>query len=238
MQQYFTDELLSIGAEYVFTKEQAHHARDVVRLDHETIRLVDKENQGWFAVCESRGKEFVAKVTEKDESFNEPSIEITLCMALIRREKFELILQKATELGVTKIVPFESSRCVVHAKKEKSDKQKQRYESILLSAAEQCKRNIVPEITDVIDFKDIETAKSEVNLACYENAGRAARKISDFEITKSVSVVIGPEGGFSKEEMEELGAKGFEPVTLGPRILRAETAAFYALSVIGEGAME
>jgi 16S rRNA (uracil1498-N3)-methyltransferase len=238
MQQYFADVLLEEVAEYVFTKEQAHHARDVVRLDHETVRLVDSRSQGWFAVCEARGKEFIAVVKEKDESYNEPAVEITLCMALIRREKFELILQKAAELGVTKIVPFESSRCVVRARKEKSDRQIERYESILLSAAEQCKRNIVPEITGVIDFQEIESAKAEVNLACYENAGRAARRISDFEITKSVCVVIGPEGGFSKDEMDELAAKGFEPVTLGPRILRAETAALYALSVIGEGAME
>jgi 16S rRNA (uracil1498-N3)-methyltransferase len=236
MQQYFVNTLLSEGEEYTFTKEQAHHARDVVRLDHETVRLVDPVS-AWFAVCETRGHDFVAVVTAKDEAVNEPRIEITLAMALIRREKFELILQKATEVGVSRIVPFESSRCIVHAKKEKSDKQMQRYESILLSAAEQCKRNNVPMICDVIDFEDIEQAKSEVNLAAYENAGRSAAKISDFRINESVTVVIGPEGGFSEEEIRELEEKGFAPVTLGPRILRAETAAIYALSVIGEGAM-
>lgn len=234
MQQYFTDEILKEGSEYIFTKEQAHHARDVVRLDHETVRLVDCEGTGWFGECEKRGNDFIAVIREKDPRINEAGIEITLAMALVRREKFELILQKAAELGATRIVPFESSRCIVHAKSEKADKQQKRYESIVLSAAEQCKRNRIPEICPVIPFAKLNEYKSDVSLAAYENASKKSKHISDFDLKESVTVVIGPEGGFSDEEMEQLVSYGYEPVTLGSRILRAETAAIYACAVIAE----
>lgn len=234
MQQYFVDTLLNHGDIYTFTKEQAHHLRDVLRMDHETVRLVDAK-QAWFAECRSEGKSFIAEVKEEDPRVNEPSIAITLAMALIRREKFELVLQKATELGVTRIVPFESSRCVVRAKNEKAQKQQERYASIVLSAAEQCKRNRVPEVTDVLKISQLDQVLSEVNLAAYENASLDSKRISDQKIHESITVVIGPEGGFSSEEAELLEHLGYTPVTLGSRILRAETAALYACSVIAEG---
>ena len=236
MQQYFVDTLLKQGDTYVFTKEQAHHLRDVLRMDHETLRLVDKE-KAWFAECMNEGKQFVAIVKEEDTRNVELPFEVTLIMALIRKEKFELILQKAAELGVSRIVPFESSRCIVHMRKEKSAKIAERYESILQSASEQCKRSRIPSIAEVKDFREILNEKSEINLAAYENAGSETNKISDYPHGRSVSIVIGPEGGFSKEEVAQLAQAGFDPITLGPRILRAETAAFYALSVIAEGAL-
>ena len=92
--------------------------RNVVRLHHEKIRLV-YDGIGYFADAYSKGKDFVAMVLEKDERINEIGVEVTLAIGLIRKEKFELVLQKACELGVTRIVPFESMRCVVRAKKKK-----------------------------------------------------------------------------------------------------------------------
>ena len=154
MQQYFSDTPLKVGEEYIFTKEQAHHLRDVLRMDHETLRLVDKE-KAWFAECMNEGKQFVAIVKEEDTRNVELPFEVTLIMALIRKEKFELILQKAAELGVSRIVPFESSRCIVHMRKEKSAKIAERYESILQSASEQCKRSRIPSIAEVKDFREI-----------------------------------------------------------------------------------
>lgn len=236
MQQYFVDTLLKEGDIYTFTKEQAHHLRDVLRMDHETVRLVDPK-QAWFAECRNEGKDFIAEITEADPRINEPSVEITLAMALIRKEKFELVLQKAAELGATKIVPFESSRCVVRSRNEKAQKVKERWQAIVLSASEQCKRNRVPEVTDVLKISELAQICSEFSLAAYENASLASEKISDCQITESVTIVIGPEGGFSTEEVRMLEEMGYTPVTLGSRILRAETAALYALSVIAEGDM-
>lgn len=234
MQQYFSSEPLSVGSTYVFTKEQAHHARDVVRLDHEKIRLV-YEGTGYFAICRSEGKSFVADVIEQDERINESPVKLTLAAALIRREKFEWILQKATELGVSRIVPFESSRCVVHAKAEKADKQLGRWNDIAREAAAQCKRNIVPEVTGIMKFRDLGKVEGEVRMAAYENAWGKASYITDvLKEQNSAVIVVGPEGGFSEDEVAQLQEMGYEPVTFGSRILRAETAAVYGCAVVSE----
>lgn len=234
MHQYFCEEEIRIGKCYEFTKEQAHHAGTVLRMNEEEVRLVH-DGKGYFAMVHTEGKRVYADVLREDERYNELPVEVTLCMALIRREKMEFVLQKATEIGVTKIVPFESSRCVVHARKEKSDKQLIRQKTILQEAAAQCKRNRVPALTEVVKFADIFQVEGDVHMAAYENAYGSAKRITDhLENGRSVVVAIGPEGGFSQEEVEELSAHGYIPVTLGKRILRAETAALYACSVISE----
>lgn len=228
MQQYFSDHPLAIGDIYVFSKEQAHHAHTVLHLSHETIRLV-YENTGYFAQAYPEGKLFCAKVLAVDPCTNELPIKITLCLALIRREKMELALQKATELGVLNIVLFESSRCVVHAKKEKLE----RYQSIVQQASAQCKRTLIPSITGPLPFAELSQFKSACNIIPYEGAAGNGMPLLKAVHGSSVTAVIGPEGGFSKAEAEDLMAKGFQPVSLGKRILRAETACFYVCSVLG-----
>lgn len=208
----------------------------MVRLNHEIIRLV-YNGEAYFAECIQEGKHYHAVVKEKDDRINELPVSLTLVPALIRREKFELVLQKAAEMGVSRIVPLESSRCVVHAKKEGREKLLARWHQIVTEASAQCKRNFIPEVTDVISFSDLNKVKSEVNCAPYENAWGTSRFLSEaVQGAKSVTAVIGPEGGFSEEEMQWFKANGYEAVTLGSRILRAETAAMYTCAVIGETA--
>lgn len=234
MQQYFTDHPLHVGEEYVFTKEQAHHARDVVRLNHETVRLVN-DGRAWFGECCQDNGRFVAHIEKEDPRVNESSLQVTLAMALIRKEKFELVLQKAAELGAVRVVPFESSRCIVHVRKEKADRQKQRWQDILREGAQQCKRNIIPAVTDVIPFSRLDSVKSEINVAAYENAYGKSSFLSDLAVSgSSLTLVIGPEGGFSEAEMEDLNQMGYQSVTFGSRILRAETAAVYGLCICSE----
>ncbi len=235
MQQFFVDQPLFVGEDYVLSKEQAHHAKDVVRLHQETIRLVS-DGVGYFATIDSSKDKVVAHVEREDVRNNELDIDIVLCMALVRREKMELVLQKATELGVKKIVPFVSERCVVKEKKEKSEKLQQRWNSIVLEAAQQCKRNIVPVVTSIQSIRDLKEIDTEVKTAAYENAfgnKKYAFLPNVVRNAKSISVVIGPEGGFSSKEVEDFVGMGYQPVTFGNRILRAETAAIYACSVIG-----
>lgn len=234
MQQYFCDAELAVGSVYEFTKEQAHHAGTVLRMHDETIRLVH-DGKAYFGTVYSEGKRVYSTVDKEDDRVNELPVDITLCMALIRREKMELVLQKAAELGVKRIIPFESSRCVVHERKEKKDKLMARWNTILLEASAQCKRNVVPELLEVVPFSKLAGYESDVRMLAFENARYSGKKIKDVvKGAASMLVVIGPEGGFSLEEAESLINCGFHAVTLGNRILRAETAALYACSVIGE----
>lgn len=109
-----------------------------------------------------------------------------------------------------------------------------RRRAIVVEAAEQCKRNRIPELVEPVKLSELSRFRSDVNLAAYEKAGASALRLKDVLPASSVTAVIGPEGGFSEAEIEELSQNGFQPVTLGNRILRAETAAYYLCSVIGE----
>lgn len=234
MQQYFCNTPLTIGEDYVMTKDQEHHAVNVLHLDHETVRLV-YEGTGYFGTLVPDGKKAVVHIDAQDERINEPEGEIILAIALIRREKFEWILQKATELGVTRIIPFESSRCVVHARKEKADRQKDRWNAIVQSAAEQCKRNRIPTVEDVMSFSDLMKQNAQLKICAYEKAQQHSHWLTDlYSDQKEVLVLIGPEGGFSESEIEQVVHNNYTPCTLGSRILRAETAALYCLSVLSE----
>ena len=233
MQEYFIEQPLSAGDLIELPRDKAHHAFNVLRLQHETVRLVSG-GCGYFADVYREQERGLARILSKDPAVNELSSDITLCMALIRREKFELVIQKATELGVSRIVPFVSSRCVAKDRQERADKIMQRRAAIALEAAEQCKRNRVPEVLAPVKLSGLKDFMSEVNVAAYEKAGTQAQSLKDVLPASSLTAVVGPEGGFSEAEMEILQDFGFSPVTLGNRILRAETAAYYICSVAGE----
>ena len=227
MQQYFVDEELKIGEEYLFTKEQRHHAKTVARLENEKVRLVYR-GKAYYALAFSKGNDFVAEVLEKDPINRELKQDIILAMSLIRREKFEFVLQKATELGVSKIIPIVTSRCIVQAKKDKQE----RYTQIVLEAAQQCKRDRIPEMSEVKKLKEITDIPFDTKIVAYEKEEGTKQIVDAYQNGKNTLVLIGPEGGFSEEEIEELTAHDFQSVSLGKRILRAETAAVYALSIL------
>ena len=175
--------------------------------------------------------QFQCFVEKEDLSVNELEQEITLCMALIRKEKFEWVLQKATELGVKKIVPFTSSRTIVKVQKEKEMKMKKRYGQIVLEASQQCKRNYIPEVLEVVHLDDLKNYQSEDNVVANETKHQE-HTFFDLKTKKNTTIVVGPEGGFSSEEIVKLEKMGFRSISLGNRILRAETAAIFAVSVV------
>lgn len=162
--------------------------------------------------------------------------EVTLFFALAKGDKIDFVIQKATELGVHKIVLIKTERCVVKLTQDDFKRKLDRYNKIAKEASEQSHRLIVPEIVGVIDIKNIPNELfRDTNLLAYEKeAGQTSTFVKRVTGKGSYAMMIGPEGGFSQSEVELLVNKyGFEPVSLGKRILRTETAAVYALSVIG-----
>ena len=228
MQRYFAT---LVDQQIVLSEDDIHHIIHVMRMKvGDRFEVVVKARLYECEITSLSPLQF-CKI-EKEEDV-EIKTNITLFFALAKGDKIDLVIQKATELGVHKIVLFKSKRCVVNFDNKDIDKKLNRYRKIAKEASEQCNRLIVPEILGVIDLKIIDSYLEEVNLLAYEKlAGNTTESFEIKERTKSVSIMIGSEGGFEEEEVNYLTNKGFQTISLGKRILRCETAAIYALSVL------
>ena len=223
MQQYFVSETLSTGDEISLDKDILYHLVKVLRKDSSyTFRIVDQNGSIFHASLS--GKD-TCLIKEKLDEDNELSCDITCILSLIKSDKLELCIQKLVELGVKRIILYDARRSVM---KIKDEKKLQRLSKIALEAAEQSHRNIVPQVLMPIGIKQMKDYMSEKNYICYESE----RNIADIPSSSSITYIIGPEGGFEDKEYEQICALGFESISLGKRILRAETAALYMTSVI------
>ena len=160
---------------------------------------------------------------------------ITLYMAYPKGDKLETVIQKAVELGATRIVPFESSRCIKRPKADKVAKQGERLSKIAEEAAKQCGRGIIPKVALPLSYSEmLEDAKSSaLRLICYEKeSDLSVKALLSQGMPESIAIIVGCEGGFSPEEVEAAVNAGCHSVTLGKRILRCETAPLTVLSMI------
>lgn len=223
MQQYFVNYKVNTNDLITLSDDVLHHLKTVLRKDSSyTFRIADNNGDIYYASLYDNKS---CLIKEKLNEDNELDRDITCIIALIKNDKFELTIQKLVELGVKRIVPYQSARSVM---KIKDNKKLERFKKIIIEAAEQSHRNFVPELTEIAKIKDLEKYKSEDNYICYESEN----SVTDIKPTKSVTYIIGPEGGFEDSEYKTICDKGFKSISLGKRILRAETAAMYVTSVI------
>jgi 16S rRNA (uracil1498-N3)-methyltransferase len=162
-------------------------------------------------------------------------LDVTLAQSLLKGEKMDYLIQKATELGVKVIIPFFSSRSVPLLEKSGRLKRHHRWEKIAIEASKQCGRSVVPKIESLQDYSEVlQTASPDnLHLILWEREGiRLKELLEKSKQRKKIFFIIGPEGGFSQMEIEEAKRAGFIPVTLGRRILRAETASLCLLSIL------
>lgn len=201
-----------------------------------------------ITVCDMQGREHLCRlakirdeqceceIIESREGHTESPVHITLYMGYPKGDKLEFVIQKAIELGASRIVPFESSRCVKRPKDDKIEKQTARLQRIAEEAAKQCGRARLAEVARPISFKEAieEAANADLPLFCYEGDGTRSAKdiLAEAGEVKTVAVMVGCEGGFSIEEADSAVKGGLIPTGLGPRILRCETAPIYVLSCI------
>lgn len=237
MQQYFVDQKLSVGTQFEMTPQQSHHIATVLRMkEGKTIRLVDMTGVPFYATVSIKDKVVKSQVTDLISEKREPAIKITLAIAMIKNDRFEWMLEKVTECGVHRIIPFISSRCVVKDKPGQNQRKMERFRKIITEAAEQSYRHHIPEILEPVSIKQLSQFKSDVNAVAYEK--ETGHRLSSLSAPlRSVTVIIGPEGGFENGEIDTLNQLGFQCVSLGNRILRAETAAVAAcitLTNLGE----
>lgn len=221
------------------TGEDYNHIKKVLRLKcGEIITLSDGEGLEYVAEIVEFGDGFVhTKVIESFKNTTEPPVKVTLYQGLPKSDKMDFIIQKSVELGISKIVPVLTERTVVRLDSEKDALKKcERWNRISLEAAKQCNRGIIPKIEIPISFKEAikQTEDKALSLIPYEKEAKNSLKrvLERVDSISDISVFIGPEGGFTEQEIEEAVSSGLSSVTLGPRILRTETAGIAVLSIL------
>lgn len=175
----------------------------------------------------------VCDVIHSEKSLNEPNVSVTLFQAIPKGDKLDTIVQKAVELGVTRICPVLTSRCVARPDKKSFGKKLERLNRIALEAAKQSGRGIVPQVTELLNFDECmqELVKNDKALICYECGGINLAQ-AGLEMDTDIGIFIGSEGGFDKAEVERCVGAGAVAIGLGRRILRCETAPLAALSIV------
>lgn len=238
MQQYFIEGPLALGADIEVNKEQSHHIRTVLRMKKDQSFIVVNENMEKFLVKIMELDPLVkVKCIEQHMGSNELPIMITIVQGLLKGEKWDWLIQKCCELGAVRIVPLQSKRCVVKLLNENNQKKITRWNKIAMEACEQSKRDVICKVYEVISFDQIDKYSSDINLVAYEDANFQSEALMDIlELNKdvtSITIMIGPEGGFESSEIDKLQRIGYHRISLGKRILRAETAAIAATTMIG-----
>ena len=232
MQRYFAN----IDKQYFvhLSQEDEHHVLHVMRMKRGDEIEVVSDQKVFLCRLDETNPLTISVIHEiaNDVEINE---DVTLLFALTKGDKIDLVLQKATELGVKKVALIQSERTVVKYDSKDLEKKSIRFQKIMKEASEQSHRVIVPEFLGVFNLKNLpKEAFSDINYVAYEkDANDVNNSFSNLERGKSISILIGPEGGFSEQEINNLTKQGFIRTSLGKRILRAETAAIYALSVLG-----
>ena len=236
MARFFVDKSELNGDFITLTGENAEHAK-VLRLKvGEEVSVSDGAGQDYLcAVSDIKPGQISLVVKHKEFSQTEAGVQVSVYMALSKGDKFEHVVQKATELGANEIIAFPSARCVSKPDEKSLRKKLDRWQKIATSAAEQSGRGRVPDVIVLNSYKEALTraATADLGILFYENerATTLSATLRDSQFC-SVSLLTGPEGGLEKQEVQQAMDAGLRVCTLGKRILRCETAPLCALSAV------
>ena len=231
MQRFFVNPQCIERDSVVLKGAIIHQIKDVLRLqsgDH--ISVLDNSGWEYEVVLERIGKEQATGVISNKKEIAEPNVKITLYQALIKSDKFEFVLQKGTEIGISVFVPVICERCIA---RHPGAKKQERWEKVIAEAAEQSGRGKLPILMPTVSFSD--SCQSAAGVSILASIGADSAKLSDVlhaDKSTAINLFIGPEGGFTADEEELARSCGIRKVTLGSRTLRAETAGLAASAAI------
>lgn len=231
MQRYFVQE--KEDNYLILETSDIHHIKNVMR--NKAGDLIECIYQEKLYICQIEDPTVArVKILEEKLDNNESFFDVTIAIALVKEQKMDLILQKLTELGINRIIPVAMERSIVKLDTNKFKKKKERWEKICKEAAEQSKRNKIPEIMDIHTIKQLKELSFDYKLICSTRnpknlVNNYLQKQDDYA---TMIFVIGPEGGIAPSEEDLLESYGYIPITLGSRIMRVETAAIYIASII------
>ncbi|MDY4858704.1 MAG: RsmE family RNA methyltransferase [Bacilli bacterium] len=228
MQRYFIK-----NKDMLLEESDIRHIKKVMRMNiNDKIEVVYNNK---LHICEITSLEpFNIKVIEELDEDKKTKIELTVAVALVKEQKMDLILQKLTELGVSRIIPVSMERSIVKLDKERFNKKKVRWESICKEASEQSKRTNIPIIEDIKSIKDLTKEDADLKLVAStkEKEKLLNYYLQSIEDCAKIIMVIGPEGGISDKEEDILVSNGYNRVSFGNLIFRVETATIYVASII------
>jgi len=232
--RFFCPFPLHPGATVELAAEAAHHALKVLRVGAgDTAMLFDGRGGQWRATLNPAGKTLRATLNEFDGIGCEPPLVLTLVQALPAADKMDLVVQKAVELGVSRIQPVTAKRSVIRLSGERAERRAEHWRNIAIAASEQSGRNRVPAVAAILDlpqYLGLATQENGLRFVCAPGAAGSLRDLTAPELP--VSLLVGPEGGFEESEFLAVRAAGFHPIGLGPRVLRTETAGLGAVAAM------
>jgi 16S rRNA (uracil1498-N3)-methyltransferase len=229
----FVDQALVPGKGVGLPEQAGLHLTRVLRLDPGApITLFDGRGGEYEATLERDGKKWWARVGAHHAVERESPLRLTLLQGVARGERMDLIVQKATELGITRLVPVMAERSVVKVDAKQSARKQEHWQAIAVSACEQCGRNQVPQVAKPMSLADaIATLPAEAARCLL--AADAESSLAKLPATSAeVALLIGPEGGLADNERRLAAVSGFQAFRMGPRVLRTETAGLAALAVL------
>lgn len=225
---------LSPGAIVDLPPEAAHHAARVLRLAvGDTIQLFDGRGGEWCGRLLSVGKTVAVALEFFDDGDREAPLRVTIAQALPAADKMDWIIQKGVELGAAAFRPLVAKRSVVRLSGERVGRRVDHWQNVAIAACEQCRRNRVPKVAEPVDLPQfLGEAAAQNDMRLILAPGAAARLAELPRPTGTVTLLIGPEGGFEDGELAAAAFAGFQAASLGPRVLRTETAALAALAAM------
>jgi 16S rRNA (uracil1498-N3)-methyltransferase len=241
MQRYFATYTAADDA-FQITGEDYRHIVKVMRMKEEDqiICVTEDQRSALCKITNISDEHVTAHVVQWMEESVELPVKVTIVSGLPKGDKLDLIIQKGTELGANKFIPFIAARSIVKWDEKKAEKRISRWQKIAKEAAEQSHRNLVPEIVSPVDLQSLIgiSESYDIKLIAYEEESKQGetknlvKGLQSLEKGGSLLVVFGPEGGLTAQEVDKLLKSGFISCGLGPRILRTETAPLYLLSAV------
>lgn len=227
------------GETVILPKEEAHHARNVLRLKEDSqVVVVDGTGiayRGSLVIFKGR-KEVTVKVQNVIRNFGEPFVKLTLATGFSEGYKLDYVVQQGTEVGVSQFVPVMTEKSKVKINNAaKATARIKRLERVALSAMKQCRRSFWPVISPITRFEDFINSIDRADLNLIFHPGTLTNKFNpkeDYSAIRSVNLLVGPESGFSDNEVDKAVAAGFKTVTMGKRLMRVETAAPVACALV------
>lgn len=242
MQRYFLKQFPKDEHEVLFEGEDVYHISRVMRMNPgDQVYAVFPNNQAAIVRLENiSGTEVTGSIVQWLDEEKELPVDVCIASGLPKGDKLELVIQKGTELGAARFIPFHAARSVVKWDDKKANKKRERWTKIAKEAAEQSHRNRVPDVDMPVSFQKLIEMSNEFTykIFAFEEVAKKGEAKGFHQVLNKMNehdkllIVFGPEGGLSEKEAESMEQSGFIPCGLGPRILRTETAPLYVLSAI------